>query len=252
MYLSNVKVQGRPFQHYLFATGLPVRLEDTELASLISLIKQGSVEARDAVVSSHVSLIMSIVSRYVAKLGSTRLADDLVAAALTAALEVVERVRIGTYIMYDDNITAVIVKAVHSALSKLIEHEPLVKVPGSTRRTRELAGQPPIEVPSCHALNDEFQTGNESVSDGDEFVQTQGWWKVQQRKRFAPWTEVEILAALNRVIETPLERTIVDMRVNNTDKPATDSEIADATGYSISYVNTVRHKLGMKLKKELQ
>lgn len=257
MHLQHQKVQGRPFQHYLFATGLASRVSDDEMLTLISQIKLGSLEARDAVITSSTPLLLSIVSRYVAKLGSPRLADELVSAAIFAALEVLEKIRIGKKILHDDNIIAVIVSAAHSAISKAIEHEPLITVPGSTRRTRKAEGQAAIVAPSCHALHDAFQNQITSGDDsGDEIVHTQGWWRGQRtkhRKNDESLTDFEIRDVLNQVIETPLERRIVELRVQeDTDKPRSDRAIANILGISVSNVHNTRKRLGMKLRKKLQ
>lgn len=249
MNLRQRKIVNYAFDHFFSKIDLPAPPTKEELDSLVPNLINGSLEARDEIVLKHIRLISEISGRYVASIHSTRLADEFISSALLATVTVVEKIRLGIKKMYDNNITGVIVEAVHSAISKTLEQTPIISVPGSTRRSAILEGKEPPLTPKCFHLNNSERRSVEEF-DPEANVDKQGWWRDTVRRKLI--LEIEIRECLDQVIQSPLERDIVELRTTYVDgKPMSDRKIADHLGINCATVNIIRRDIGERLRKEL-
>lgn len=242
----------RGYDHFLGTVDLPAPPTQAELDTLVPMLISGSHEAGNELISKHIRLILEIAGRYVTKINSVRLVDDFIGAGLLATTRVVDKIRCGKKSMYDTNITGVIVEAVHSAMSKTLEKVPVVSVPGSTRRTARLKGKTPPIAPKCFHFNLAENRNFEYEYDSESNIDKQGWWR-DTVKRSPLISESEIRESLDRVLQSPLERSIMKLRISFVgNKPMSDREIAARLGISHVTVNIVRRDISERLKKEFE
>lgn len=130
MYLSNRRVVGRGYEHFLGTLSLPLPLGEGELHRLVCRLKIGDSTVINVIVESHIRLMTQIVGRYFAITNHYDQVNDLVGVALLSLTKAVHRAQKN---LKDTNITPYLVNAVHSGLAKFIAEDYIVRIPQQTQ-----------------------------------------------------------------------------------------------------------------------
>lgn len=250
MNLRKVKTGQRFFNHYLRELDLPEHLDSP--GDLLPDLLLGDVAVRERLILNYVRLSLTIVSRYLFVLGSNSLSEDLSSAAILAVTKTIDDVQNQKILMYDNNLTGVVVEHIHRAISLTLEHIPLIRIPGSTKRTWKKNGKEVRSAPKCIPLKD--ASGSASFEaymlQDDEWTPRQGWWKGGYKK--PDLIESEIMECLSKVLGNETEREIAKLRQNFTNhKPMSDREIGERLGLSHTTIYLIRKGIAERLKKEL-
>jgi DNA-directed RNA polymerase specialized sigma subunit len=211
MRLSRQRIEGIEYRHPLFQANLPVITQD-RLAALIPKINER--EAYNEVIVGHVRLSMQIVGRYLRKLGSDRLAEDLVSAAYEGIVDAVDRISKGN--LKHDNATAYIVEYIHWHISKVLEKRKIVYVPQSTIRDNRKAGK---SVSKPH-----------QIDFSDPSIER----RLSVRKMALP--DFEIAEIVDKITTSDTERRILELRREG----HVDAEIAETLGLAKTSVFIIR------------
>lgn len=216
MRLHKRSIKGREFRHPLFKAGLKPLTED-EIPALVEKIKTQDQDACDYATLGLIVLGLQIVGRYLAVMGSDRLADDLAGAALEGIVDAIHRVSIGKVEIHS-TFRGFVVSNIHRFISDELDRQELVRVPGRTIRRKLAEG-------------DEFLR-LQQVSLGDPSI-------VRRHVTQSGIRDFEIKELLDRVLENDQQREILRLRQEG----MTDQEVADALGLSKTTVFVIRRDL---------
>lgn len=234
MKLSKISVKGLSFSHPLFHIAFPSALKEEEKPALILKIRAGNKDAADKVILSHVRLALTIAGRYLTK-GRSRIApltmgyqdrdfctsykesDDLVSASLEGLCHGVNKIK--TEGLPHNNLTGYLTETMHRFISEYLDHLPVVRVPGRTKRDRRLKGTG-IKQPESSQLTEKII-------------------EIQFDKKINTTSQLELDEILDKIAQSPTERTIIQLRIEG----HKDDWIADYVGLCKTSVFLIRRDL---------
>lgn len=205
------KIKHEGFSHPFYKLDVPPIVPQEEVVNLISEIRAGNKEAADRVVMCHIRLMLSIVGRY---LTVHKDSDSLTSAAVHGLCYAVNKIKEGS--MDHDNLTGYLVEYIHRFLSEHLDRVSVVRVPRTTKQDHGgKIRHPVIEELTEAVIEQHFDKKSKVIS------------------------KIELDEILDKIVQSPLERQIIEMRTEN----YKDDEIAIYVGLSKTSVFLIRREL---------
>lgn len=178
----------------------PEKLDKDDYPELIALIRKGDAATIERVGTSFIPLLGSLVRQHCRRIGTMRHADDMLAAGLLGIWDGLDHIRAGN--LTHDNLGGYLVKYIHQHIRKELSNIPQVRVPGSTFRTWQTAGQnTPDRIQIGKLPNDlKIKESPEAVIDLEDFLNVHCYNQQQReivRMCCDGYTDVEIAGILD-------------------------------------------------------
>lgn len=214
MRLARTRMGRNKFHHPFYKLDLPASIPEEEKAELISKISKGNLEAAHRAVLSHVRLALNIVGRYMVVIDNTSRSDDLVSAAVEGLCHGVNKIREEG--LPHVNLTGYLTENIHRFVSEHLEHFPVVRVPARTKRRHKGKVLQPATCELTEAvIEKQFDKKSKMIS------------------------KIELDEILEKVIQSPMEREIIELRMEG----RRDDEVASLVGLSKTTVFLIRREL---------
>lgn len=184
----------RSYSHYYGSVDLPKPIPEKELIVLVHQLRNG-IDVTEQIAHGHMRLAMQIVGRYIFKLGTDKLADELVGVAMLA---VVRAVKDAARKLRDNNITPYIVARIHNDIGTYLVEDKLIRIPMKSFYRHKLKGK-----------------------EREEFYEV-------EHKEPSPLSLMILEEDVAAICTNSVDREILRMRI----KGATDAEIGRVIGLS--------------------
>jgi DNA-directed RNA polymerase specialized sigma subunit len=225
-----------PFQRKLKSLGkakflpiklnnIPERLDEIVLKELVIQLKESkntNIEIRNRIVEGHIRLGLSIAGRFANKVKFK--VEDIIAEMLLCIVESVNRFCSG--FSYDNEITPFIISSIHSKLSKFLEEDRVVYMPGRTVRYYTMIGSDKLyKAPTEIYLVEKGSIGID-VDDYEGPEAFKGAYILPETED--DHSESEIFEILDKVTNNFIEEKIIRLRAEG----LSYKEIEPLVGYS--------------------
>lgn len=232
MYLKGKKVKGRGFVSG-YSKLLPVRKPAEEIVELVKRLKKGDDSVKEEIILQHLSLVIYIVTQYVASFPND--ADDLMGVAALGLTEAVDKFPLKAT---DDNICPYITSVVHGRLANFTQQDNRVIQVSHTgfEHAVKKAKEESLPVEQCLPTVQSFQVTVDSVEFIPQNIQKYLLTHDDQ-------TITEVNEILSRCCFTKFEMLVYEGLVQD----KTPSEISRELGYSKQRISQIKRGVMFKL-----
>jgi hypothetical protein len=204
---------------------IPEKLDEKTLEELVIKLKEShntDTNTRNRIVESHIRLGLTIAGRFAYKVKFK--VEDIVGEMLLCIVESVSRFCSGA--SYNNEITPFIIARIHSKLSRFLEEDRIVYMPGRTVRYYTITGSSKLDKLPTEIYLVQGGTMGTGVDEYEGPEHFKGAYVLPEIED--DHTESEVLELLDKVTTNFIEKKIIRLRVEG----YSYKEIEPIVGYS--------------------